>query len=207
MLRTNSSAQRHIMFNSRLRLSVFIVVLVLALHGAPTHVSADEQARESHCVVMLVPAQENQEELSDQGMTCFASLAESIAAATSNQVRLPATATIDDIDQALRSYERSTPLAGAANYVLSIEFEHPSWKGSSRVFTAHTSCFSSAKSIKSMPSGWSDRISSARGYSGCGKVVHYQHTNFGGASITCRPNCASVGLLNDRTSSIRWYRS
>jgi hypothetical protein len=55
-----------------------------------------------------------------------------------------------------------------------------------------------------MPSGWDNRVSSARGFSNCNYYYHYQNTAYGGTSIACHTECASMGTLDNDTSSERW---
>lgn len=56
----------------------------------------------------------------------------------------------------------------------------------------------------SMPGGWNDVISSYKNFANCW-TRHFQHNNFGGASIGYSDDSAFVGnAMNDQTSSIRW---
>jgi len=49
--------------------------------------------------------------------------------------------------------------------------------------------------------------SSSLAFSACGHSVHYEHNNQGGAAIDLRSGSSFIGAaLNDRTSSILWYR-
>ncbi len=62
-----------------------------------------------------------------------------------------------------------------------------------------------------MPTGWNDRVRSAVGNGNCINFKHFEHINFGGASINCGPNvngdpCYSgMGVMAAQTSSIRWF--
>ncbi len=60
-----------------------------------------------------------------------------------------------------------------------------------------------------MPSGWNDKVSSARSwpYSHCNHYYHYENTYLNqykqGAVIDCA-FCSSMGVMNDQTSSEKW---
>lgn len=66
---------------------------------------------------------------------------------------------------------------------------------------------STSYSAASMASGWNDRVRSAEGYGGCNNFVHYENSNFGGASLNCSARCSSMGVLAAQTSSEFWYHS
>lgn len=52
---------------------------------------------------------------------------------------------------------------------------------------------------------WNDRISSAKGYSGCVQFRHFEDENYAGALRNCTPNCYYIGdAMNDRTTSLQW---
>lgn len=51
-----------------------------------------------------------------------------------------------------------------------------------------------------MPSGWNDKVSSAIGYTGCDRFVHFENVGRSGAIQIC--SCSSMGAMNDETSSV-----
>ena len=64
-------------------------------------------------------------------------------------------------------------------------------------------CFGGARYYApSYPAGWDNRTSSARGQSGCNSFIHYDWTQYGGASITC--TCAVMGAMGNASSSAEW---
>ena len=89
--------------------------------------------------------------------------------------------------------------------VIGIDYKHANYGGLSLTWTAPNSVgcntgFSYAAA--SMPSGWNDRVSSAKTYGGCSTNTHYQHPSLGGSQHVCQ--CATMGVMNDQTSSERW---
>ena len=61
-------------------------------------------------------------------------------------------------------------------------------------------------SVRSMPRGWKDNISSAEGHraSGCFTFRHYEHAGFDGARVDCF-SCFTMGAMDDHTSSIAFW--
>jgi len=139
-------------------------------------------------------------DVSPEPVQCFDSFAEAIRFATKNTVRLPSEATVSDLTQA--------QLNASPVYVLAVEYQHGGFGGSSMTYTSGVSCWDGYSFFTgSMPSGWDNIISSARAYSGCNHSIHFEHPNYGGASTDCYGECSYIGdAMNDRTSSIRWFR-
>ena len=165
--------------------------------------------KKDHCIIHLEPALNGQESRATPG-ACFATLAESVMAATGNRVQLPKDATVEAIDQALQAHDTAAAAdAGtAATYVLSIEYNGTYQSGSSRSFTGSAPCTATlGYKMGSMTSGWNDVISSSRGYSNCNKIEHYEHADHRGAVRACTPTCNTMGIMNNETSSLWWHRS
>lgn len=89
----------------------------------------------------------------------------------------------------------------AANVVLGTVYETANFGGSTYTFWGSSACNSATYGFASLTGGWDSRISSARSANGCW-VTLYQATSYGGAKMTCMPNCSSVGGLNDQVRSI-----
>jgi hypothetical protein len=62
-------------------------------------------------------------------------------------------------------------------------------------------------SVPGMPSGWNDEVSSAKSFVGCDDYIHYENANYGDPTKDCGPDCATMGSMNDETSSECWRRS
>ncbi len=165
---------------------------VSAVHAAQTsgdRAAAPTQA-ETHCVVTAQANTPNPVVTTE----CFDTFAKSISYATGGKVKLaPGQRTLDE-----------APLV-AATTVVGIEYKDSNFGGSSLAFQASISGFTCGGgryvNFPSMPSGWDNTIGSARSYSGC-KSGHFEYTNNGGSLKIC--GCATMGTMNDKTSSIRY---
>jgi hypothetical protein len=99
----------------------------------------------------------------------------------------------------------------SAETVVGTEYQHRNYGGVSfnaRVTSNGFTCTGSLSDvdgqIASLTSFWNDKISSYRTYAAC-NVKHYEHSNFGGASVGYHASRSYIGdAMNDRTSSIRW---
>ena len=136
---------------------------------------------------------------------CFDNFADSISAATNGRVLLNHSARPNDVtNELLNSNSGLSSLS--SQVVIGIDWDDTNFGGSSNTWAVSGSgCSSSVKySASTMPSGWDNRVSSARGYSGCNYYYHYQNTNFGGSSVVCNTECSSMGSLDNATSSEKW---
>lgn len=155
-----------------------------------------------HCVAEALAVAEGQPvpaTIDTAEPRCFGTFAEAISAATKGAVKLDSSATPETFD--------ASALALPATYVIGTEYKDAKHKGASLTVTSKVSCVGYAFLLRSMPRGWDNVISSARAFSGCNHSVHFEHTEFRGASKDCGSDCAYIGnAMNDRTSSIRWSR-
>ena len=136
---------------------------------------------------------------------CFDNFADSISAATNGRVLLNHSARPNEVtNEILNSNNGLSSLS--SQVVIGIDWDDTNFGGSSNTWTVSGSgCSNSVKySASSMPSGWDNRVSSARGYSGCNYYYHYQDTNYGGSSVVCNTECATMGSLDNATSSEKW---
>ncbi|WP_394835528.1 hypothetical protein LVJ94_01195 [Pendulispora rubella] len=135
---------------------------------------------------------------------CFHTYAEATSFATKGRVHLPKDATFEEVDEAVERSARSA--APLAEVVIAREYEHAGFRYPSLAVTASSGCNTGNKYYSSMPQGWNDTISSALIYggTGCFHGYHYEHGNFGGASLDVGAGVDNMGALNDKTSSILW---
>ena len=49
------------------------------------------------------------------------------------------------------------------------------------------------------------QVSSSKAYAGCSRYDHWENNNGQGAKINYSPQCATMGVMNDATSSERWF--
>lgn len=187
--------------------AIAVAAVTLLLGGssgvgaAPRASVLDARRSNSHCVVHLEPTLVigRTVHASPRTVGCFATFARAVLASTDGVVKLPRGASPLDLTQ--RMLTTATRQSPAAEYVLGIDWEHSYKGGVSVQWTAGGTCFGTNWVLSSVGSTWDNRISSAKGYSGCNEYRHYEHANYGGARLDCTDYCATMGLLNDHTSS------
>jgi hypothetical protein len=137
-----------------------------------------------------------------RGYSCYATFSQAIAAATGGRVHLSSTTRPQDVTQQMLN----ASLAPATTNVFAIEYVDANWQGASLTYTTTAGGCSSTTTygVTSMPSGWNDVISSERDYDNCNDGVHWENSNYTGASVNCY-SCSYLGAaMNDQTSSIYW---
>ncbi|HLB47906.1 MAG TPA: hypothetical protein VJL59_12935 [Anaerolineales bacterium] len=158
---------------------------------------SDRSAPERHCVILIEPLQPGQQASVASEPVCFARFPDAIYAATGDTVRLAPAVRPADVTQDM--------LAPASTTVISIDYANSNFQGSTLVWVANNSvgCNTGySYSAPTMPSGWNDVVSSAQTYGGCNNNPHYEHTNYGGAVLTC--TCSTMGVMDNATSSEKW---
>jgi hypothetical protein len=164
-----------------------------------------ETFRQSHCYSLLSPINKNvggSSEIIESA--CFDTFSEAIQAATKSRVLLDPSIRPENITETMLNNVEGIDL-DAVQVVIGIDWDYSNYGGSTYTWVvSNYGCSDTIQySVSSMPSGWNDRVSSAKGYSNC-SFYHYQNTNFGGSSVVCNPNCSSMGALDNSTSSERW---
>lgn len=182
----------------RRSLLTLLSVTALILLGAPTVAFAAGTARSSsrHCVAEAVPAGSS----ARPAVSCYATFAQSIRAATSGRVSLPATVAPGSV----RPDELNAgPASPDTTYVLSIDWAGTNFSGNSLTWYQSSKCGSFQAS--SMPSGWNDVVQSVAAYSNCANTL-YQNNNYGGRTYHIGKNgsASSLGSMNKQTSSEKW---
>jgi hypothetical protein len=153
-----------------------------------------------HCVVEIDPLRPGERASNMRPVGCFATFSEAIAAATGGEVQLPT-----NVGPAEVTAEMLAP--AQSNIVIGIDYIYSNFQGNSLVWkTAHTPGCSDGSTFETpnMPSGWNDVVSSARSYAGCNHYYHYEHTYWTGAVRDCGGSCATMGVMDNATSSERW---
>jgi hypothetical protein len=127
---------------------------------------------------------------------CFPTFAEAVEFATRGEISAASPA---ELESAVES-----SAVTMASVVLGYEYKGTSYTGGSLVLygSSGSGCGSgSTYGFSSMPSGWSNVISSAKVFASCWSV-HYDYTSYSGDRRTCTGSCSSLGTMNNRTSSI-----
>jgi hypothetical protein len=175
-----------------------VLFLTAASPTAGTH--------KNHCYALISPIEEGTKGSSKIIKTvCFDNFARSISAATNGRVQLNGSIQPGSMtEEALNS--NNGVYSPSSQVVIGIDWEDSNFGGSSYTWVVSGSgCSSSTQySVSSMPSGWDNRVSSAKGYSNCNYFYHYQNTSYGGSSVACNTECSSMGSLDNATSSEKW---
>lgn len=153
-----------------------------------------------HCVIEIDPLRPGESVSQMHPIGCFATFSEAIAAATGDEIQLPA-----DVDPTEITPEMLAP--AQSNIVVGIDYINPNFGGQSVTWeTAHTPGCSdgSTYGTPNMPSSWNDVVSSAHSYAGCNHYYHYEHTYWTGSVRDCGGSCATMGVMDNATSSERW---
>ncbi len=182
----------------RRSLLMLVSVTALLLFSAPVSALAAGAAPSSgrHCVAEAVPAGSS----ARPTVTCYATFAQSIRAATRGRVNLPAAAvpgslTPDEIN--------AGPVSPNTTYVLSIDWAGINFTGNSLTWTQSSRC--GRFQASSMPGGWNDVVQSVAAYSGCANTLFWDN-NFGGRRYNIGRNgsAANLGSFDKQTSSEKW---
>jgi hypothetical protein len=179
-------------------LLTLVSVAALLLFSAPVDALAAGTAPSSgqHCVASAIPAGSS----AAPAVTCYATFAQSIRAATGGRVSLPAAAAAGSVSP---DEINAGPLAPDTTYVLSIDYTGSNFTGNTLTWSQSSRC--GRFQASSMPSGWNDVVSSVAAYSNCANSL-YKNNNFGTPRYNIGRNGSSGNLqsLNNATSSEKW---
>ncbi len=193
--------------NLKKRFFYFLFGIILAFSPVAA-APARAITKKSHCYALISPvvgASLNSSRIVETA--CFDTFAEAINAATQGRVQLDSSIHPENVtDEMLNNGD--VKVLPVAQIVIGIDWDSTNFGGSSYTWVVSGSgCSSTVQySISSMPSGWDNRVSSAKAYSNCNGFYHYQNTNLGGSFIVCNsePGCSSMGPLDNATSSEKW---
>ena len=179
---------------------LFLALFLTA--ASPTGINNSGQ----HCYALIAPIEEGSNGSSRIIKSeCFDNFADSIYAATNGRVQLNSSTQPETVTDEILNFS-SGEVSPSSQVVIGIDWDNTNFGGSSYTWVVSGSgCSSSTQySVSSMPSGWDNRVSSARGYSNCNYFYHYQNTSYGGTSVVCNTDCSSMGSLDNATSSEKW---
>lgn len=181
-----------------LTITFSITLSITSLPGATAAVAGGR----GHCVASIAPLGTT---AAVPAVVCYSTFSEAIAVATSGRVRLAVDATSVDTATLEQDGAVSTPAVAASSPLLAIEYLGSGYTGAtlSLYGSSGTGCSGGVTyGFSSMGSGWNDTISSAKAFSGC-TGRHYENSGYSGLLIDCA--CASMGAMDNRTSSIIFY--
>jgi hypothetical protein len=157
---------------------------------------------DGNCVAHIDPVQPGQQSSQVSQPQCFATFAEAIAAATGGTVHLSPTTKPSQLTQSMLSDEPDT------STVIGIDWVNSNFGGNSYTWTVgNGGCAVGVSfSVTPMPSGWNDVVSSAKSFANCNTYTHFENVGFTGSELNCGPKCATMGAMNDKTSSEKWFK-
>jgi hypothetical protein len=182
-----------------IRASVAITaLLVSALQPGPAAADVPQ-----HCAVWLEPSSVHGDvivaDLVDLG--CYATYSEALEVGSGGAVVVEDSATSASLtDQALGG-----DASASSSVVIGTEWDETGFASSSRSYFASATCSTSLSwEVGYVTDTWNDRFESGKGFGGCDRNRKFQHSQFGGTSVLCTPNCSTYGSLNNEVSSLRW---
>ena len=161
--------------------------------------SAASAATGKHCVAELAPVTEGAKASAMGKVSCHATFAAAMAAATNNTVALSADATPQSVGE--------SQLASAATRVIGIDYDGAYYTGASFIWYANNTygCYFGNSYVANMPAYFNNRLTSTRGFSGCNKNTSYDGYWQTGDWVRCFPNCYYVGgFMTNRATSKKW---
>ncbi len=175
--------------------------------------AAPTPASGPHCAVELTqPAGGGPATIASE--TCFSTFAEALSFATGGRVKVG-----PDVDPAELTPEIiGTPQAASAGeaavlarWTLGWDWKGLNYTGESRnyyVDGANPPCANGVVWTLGgiLDAGWNNVIRSAQGWSGCNHFMHYDLANQQGAVWPCVPNCPTMGAMDKRTTSLKWFQ-
>lgn len=205
-----------------------ILTGVAVSHAQPTAPASTRPAatRGRHCVSQAYRAPEGSDlaELPDvsaavaaeAAATCYPTFAEAFQAATGAPSVDPNITPADVTEELLTSLAAMSAAAAdpaapqaPTSVIIGIDFSGSNYSGSTNTWWgAGSGCTTTSVYYyrSTAPSGWDNRVSSSRAYSGCAAAYHFEHPYWAGAVLRCNW-CSSYGAMDNRTSSWLWYRS
>jgi len=193
------------MYRPRAILAAAVLLMATATPVSATDVKPASSPSETapHCVGSaqpmgtLMPA-------GGPATACFASFAQAISYATNGAVALSSSASPTDFTD-----EMATASAGST--IIGIDWEDPNFQccfaGWSYSWTVANDygCVGGRNYYVDGMGSMDNQVSSAKAYAGCSRYDHWEHNYGQGARINCAPECATMGVMNDATSSERWF--
>jgi hypothetical protein len=200
------------MHHLRARLvALCMVAALLQLTIVATMAAGPRQERfeRPNCVVFIDPVAEGETTSRVHSARCFSTFAEAMAYASGGRLKLAANASRDQYSLA----ELSASTAGVT--IIGRDYEDPNYScnifGPCLDWTVNNDfgCTGGRNYVaSSMPTvdgfNWNDQLSSTKAFAGCSRNQNFEHANYGGALRNCLPNCATMGVMNDATSSKQW---
>lgn len=173
--------------------------LLTLVYAAPV-AGASPASNAQSCVNRLELVAAGSPEAKVVSSICFTSFARAWGYVTHGRVALPSDLRAENVTQAMVD-----AAASPTSVVLGIDWDGSSYTGANVVWEASNTCTTTQSwTVTYVGNTWNDRISSAKSYGGCHTFNHFEDGGFGGAVQQCKPNCSTMGVMNNQTSSLSW---
>lgn len=180
------------------RLLVLALGLVASLVGASPSAAQPASAGE-HCIIRVTPATTSAPSSAAEP-ECYTSFSAAISAATDGRVALADGIDRTTLTDALLN-EPDRPV------IYGIDYQEPNYGGDSYIMVSDYGGCGQEQSYE-LPFytrwWWNDTISSTQAFAGCTVNKLYPDIWWQGVGITCRSDCATLGVMDNRTSSRQW---
>lgn len=177
-------------------------VLSLLLIGGPT---AQAAPTGRHCAVRLEPIARPKPQVVSARLDpigCFDTLSEAIEAGTGGAVRLARSTQPAQLSDAM--IVEATVSRVGDDTLIGTEWTSGNFVGASRNYFAPNACAGVSFEVNYVGDNWNDDFESGKGFGGCDTNKKFGHVGFGGAVLTCTPNCSDYADLRNQVSSLKW---
>jgi hypothetical protein len=194
--------------------SVLLLTSTIALVFATMpSVAGAQTSTTSHCATLLVPTGETS--TSPQGsetieaelveIGCYDTFEEAVETGSMGSVDLPAGTEPQDLTQATLDASIDGDVTAMSSVAIGTEWVQESYASSSNTYFASSTCTDSTTwQVSYVGNTYNDDFESGKGFGGCDRNRKFEHSNFDGDVLVCRPNCSDYGSLGNRVSSLRW---
>lgn len=176
------------------------LLLTLTIAGGPV---AQAGSAGRHCSYRLEPVSSDGRTVSAELVLigCYDTFSEALAAGSDGAIQVSRATTPRQLTDAMLS---EATIAAADDTLIGTEWGSVNFSGGSSSYYAPDSCAGTVYAVSYVGDFWNDQFASGKGFGGCDTNKKFQHSNFGGAVLTCTPNCSDYGALRNEVSSLKW---
>ncbi len=178
---------------------------MLALVIAPAGSAGAGSATGRHCAYRLVPESHPRPHVVSarlEKVGCFSTFVDAVAAGSGGSIRLPLSTSPPQLTDGLIA--RSTRTLAGDDTLIGTEWFSTNYGGASRNYWAPNACAGTTYEVQYVHDAQNDAFESGKGFGGCDNNKKFADSGFGGAVLTCTPNCSDYGPLRNEVSSLRW---
>ncbi len=134
---------------------------------------------------------------------CFSTFAEALTVGSNGAIEVSGETTPPSLTDA--TLQRGTFVEPDTSVLIGTEWTSTGYTGSSNSYFASSTCTSSTTwQVNYVGDAWNDSFESGKGFGGCDTNKKYHDADYGGAVLTCTPNCSDYGSLKNQVSSLKW---